>query len=89
MSNEQKTPISVEATTTVTLSYERFMALKNVEADKERYAQHIMEHQVSLDAANLRIEELEKQITELSTKGNKVKQLPDGTEKPVKATKKK
>lgn len=88
MVNDQKAPINVEATTTVTMSYSRFEALKNVEADKERYAQHVLEANKNLDEAVLRIKELEDEVIRLSTSSKKPAAIKELADKPVKAKKK-
>lgn len=60
----QQQPIPVEPTALVTIPFDRYMSLKNVEMDKERYAQHIQEHNRNLDEANLKITDLEGKLAE-------------------------
>lgn len=74
--NNQKEAILVEAQTTVTMTYARFEALKTVEADKERLAQHVIEHDSNLSAANLRIKELETELEAFKSKSTTSKEVP-------------
>lgn len=73
MSTQQTQAILVEPTALVTIPFDRFMLLKNVEADKERYAIHIADHERNLSAANLKIKELETE----AAKNPKVKELEE------------
>lgn len=57
--------ISVDTGTMVTMSFERFMALKNVETDKERYATQISESTKNFAAADLRAKTAEDQLKPL------------------------
>lgn len=71
--------ISVDMGVLVTMPIERWNSLKDVEADKERYAQHIREHNTNLSAANAEKKEIEDKLaeTELKNEGltKKVEEL--------------
>ena|ERR1700761_2127351 len=64
---DQNEPINVDLGVMVMIPYHRYESLKNVEADKERYAQHIAEHEQNFSGSEAKVQELEAKIQDGET----------------------
>lgn len=73
----QNEPINVNFGVMVMIPITHYEALRNVEADKERYAQHIADHQRNLSAAELKIKSLEEKLTAYGSISDELKELKE------------
>jgi hypothetical protein len=70
----QNEPIRMDLGDMVLISFSRFQSLMSVEADKEHYAQHIIEHQKNLSTAEAKLNELETQVDNLTRENEALKE---------------